>query len=173
MFTKTYEGITLNPIYRLEDQERITHNKTYPGMESNLRGANAGGYIHKVWTIAQECDGKTPAEANEMVKYELLKGTTAASVVLDTATRKGYDPDKAEVKDVADIGVSLATVADVEKLLDGVDLEKFEIDIYAGASNIALLAAVITVCEKKVWPSKNYMALLLSIRLANLLWTAN
>ena len=73
MFTKTYEGITLNPIYRLEDQERITHNKTYPGMESNLRGANAGGYIHKVWTIAQECDGKTPAEANEMVKYELLK----------------------------------------------------------------------------------------------------
>ena len=84
-----------------------------------------------------------------MVKYELLKGTTAASVVLDTATRKGYDPDKAEVKDVADIGVSLATVADVEKLLDGVDLEKFEIDIYAGASNIALLAAVITVCEKK------------------------
>lgn len=58
-----------------------------------------------------------------MVKYELLKGTTAASVVLDTATRKGYDPDKAEVKDVADIGVSLATVADVEKLLDGVDLE--------------------------------------------------
>ncbi|WP_419561939.1 methylmalonyl-CoA mutase family protein [Phascolarctobacterium faecium] len=149
MFTKTYEGITLNPIYRLEDQERITHNKTYPGMASNLRGANAGGYIHKVWTIAQECDGKTPAEANEMVKYELLKGTTAASVVLDTATRKGYDPDKAEVKDVADIGVSLATVADVEKLLDGVDLEKFEIDIYAGASNIALLAAVITVCEKK------------------------
>ncbi len=149
MSTKTYEGITLNPIYRLEDQERITHNKTYPGMESNLRGANAGGYIHKVWTIAQECDGKTPAEANEMVKYELLKGTTAASVVLDTATRKGYDPDKAEVKDVADIGVSLATVADVEKLLDGVDLEKFEIDIYAGASNIALLAAVITVCEKK------------------------
>lgn len=149
MFTKTYEGITLNPIYRLEDQEKITHNKTYPGIESNLRGANAGGYIHKVWTIAQECDGKTPAEANEMVKYELLKGTTAASVVLDTATRKGCDPDKADVKDVADIGVSLATVADVEKLLDGVDLEKFEIDIYAGASNIALLAAVITACEKK------------------------
>ena len=27
-------------------------------------------------------------KANEMVKYELLKGTTAASVVLDTATRK-------------------------------------------------------------------------------------
>ncbi len=149
MFTKTYEGITLNPIYRLEDQENFTHNKTYPGMESNLRGANAGGYIHKVWTIAQECDGKTPTEANEMVKYELLKGTTAASFILDTATRKGLDSNKAEAEDIADIGVSLATAADIEKLLSDVDLEKFEINIYAGASNIALLAAVATACAKK------------------------
>lgn len=149
MFTKTYEGITLNPIYRLEDQEKLTHNKTYPGMESNLRGANAGGYIHKVWTIAQECDAKTPEEANEMVKYELLKGTTAASVVLDTATRKGLDPDKADEKEVCDCGVSLASAADVDKLLDGVDLDKFEIDIYAGASNTALLAAIAAACAKK------------------------
>lgn len=152
MFTKTYEGITLNPIYRMEDQEHITHNKTYPGMESNLRGANAGGYIHKAWTIAQECDAKTPKEANAMVKYELLKGTTAASFVLDTATRKGVDPDKADEKEIADNGVSLATLADVEQLLADVDLEKFEIDIYAGASNIALLAALAVVCEKKNMP---------------------
>lgn len=149
MFTKTYEGITLNPMYRMEDQKGLTHNKTYPGLESNLRGAHAGGYIRKVWTIAQECDGKTPEQANEMVKYELLKGTTAASFVLDTATREGVDADKAKPKDVADIGVSLSTVSDIDKLLDGVDLEKFEIDIYAGASNTALLAAVAASCEKK------------------------
>ena len=149
MFTKTYEGITLNPIYRMEDLEGLTHNKTYPGMESNLRGANASGYIHKPWTIAQECDAKTPSEANEMVKYELLKGSTAASVVLDTATRKGYDVDTANKEEIADIGVSLSTLSDVNKLLDDVDLEKFEIDIYAGASNIALLSAVAVVCEQK------------------------
>ena len=149
MFTKTYEGITLNPIYRMEDLEGLTHNKTYPGMESNLRGANASGYIHKPWTIAQKCDAKTPSEANEMVKYELLKGSTAASVVLDTATRKGYDVDTANKEEIADIGVSLSTLSDVNKLLDDVDLEKFEIDIYAGASNIALLSAVAVVCEQK------------------------
>lgn len=152
MYTKTYEGITLNPMYRLEDQEGLTHNHTYPGMDSNLRGANASGYIKKPWTIAQECDAKTPEEANEMVKYELLKGTTAASVVLDTATREGLDPDKADSSKISDIGVSLATLADVDKLLDGVDLEKFEIDIYAGASNTALLAAVAAICEKKGMP---------------------
>ena len=84
-----------------------------------------------------------------MVKYELLKGSTAASVVLDTATRKGYDVDTANKEEIADIGVSLSTLSDVNKLLDDVDLEKFEIDIYAGASNIALLSAVAVVCEQK------------------------
>ena len=149
MFTKTYEGITLNPIYRMEDLEGLTHNKTYPGMESNLRGANASGYIYKPWTIAQECDAKTPSEANEMVKYELLKGSTAASVVLDTATRKGYDVDTANKEEIADIGVSLSTLSDVNKLLDDVDLEKFEFFFYAGFSIIALLSAVAVVCEQK------------------------
>lgn len=152
MFTKTYEGITLNPIYRIENLEGLTHNKTYPGMESNLRGATASGYIHKPWTIAQECDAKTPTQANEMVKYELLKGSTAVSVVLDTATRKGYDADKANEKEISDIGVSVSTLSDVSKLLEDIDLERFEIDIYAGASNIALLSAIINVCEQKKLP---------------------
>ncbi len=148
MFTKTYEGITLNPIYRLEDQKGLTHNKTYPGMAGNLRGTHAGGYITRIWTIAQECDAKMPEEANEMIRYELKKGSTAVSPVLDSATRKGKDADTAEPAEVCDIGVSLSALSDVESLLRGVDLEKNEINIYAGASNIAMLAAVAAACDR-------------------------
>lgn len=149
MFTDTYEGITLNPIYRLEDQEGLTHNKTYPGCESNLRGANPAGYIHQPWIIAQRVDGKTPKEANEQILYELKKGSTAASVYLDTATRKGLDFDQANKEDVADCGVSLSTLADVDTLLQDVDLASNELDIHCGASNIALLAAIATVYERR------------------------
>ena len=93
MFTKTYEGITLNPIYRLEDQEKITHNKTYPGMESNLRGANAGGYIHKVWTIAPVSythllmgDGLQRAAGEKLQKIlEALTGVLIVGVALGAA----------------------------------------------------------------------------------------
>lgn len=152
MFTKTYEGITFDPIYRMEEQKGLTHNHTYPGLDSNLRGAYAGGYLRKLWTIAQECDAKTPSEANAMIKYELVKGTTAAGNVLDTATRKGIDADKAKAEEIADVGVSLSTLSDIEKMLDGVDLEKFEINLYAGASNVALLAAVAAVCDRKGMP---------------------
>ena len=149
MFTKTYEGITFDPIYRLEEQEGLSHNHTYPGLGSNLRGAHAGGYMRKLWTIVQECDAKTPEELNPMLKFELAKGTTAISFVLDSATRKGLDADKAEAAAVADAGVSLSTLADLETILNDVDLEKYEFSLYAGATCVPLLAAVAAVCEKK------------------------
>ena len=60
MFTKTYEGITLKPIYIMSDTEALTHSKTYPGLESNLRGVHAAGYMSKRWTIAQQSDAMTP-----------------------------------------------------------------------------------------------------------------
>ena len=58
MFTDTYEGITLNPIYRMEDTESLTQCKTYPGQQSELRGVHSAGYLSKLWTIAQKIDGK-------------------------------------------------------------------------------------------------------------------
>ena len=149
MFTKTYEDITLKPIYRMEDTENLTHPLTYPGMASNLRGAKASGYIHKPWEVLLYCDAKTPAEANEVVKYELAKGTTAACFTLDTATRKGYDATDAKSEEIGDTGVSLSTLEDIRQLLNDVDPAKYEIDINAGASNVALLAAVANLCQEK------------------------
>ena len=102
MFTKTYEGITLNPIYLPEDLEKLTHPQTYPAQASNLRGAHASGYISKPWIIAQQCDAKSLAEANAVLKRELLKGTTAVSFVLDTASRKGIDAPEALDVEFAD-----------------------------------------------------------------------
>lgn len=148
MFTKTYEGITLEPIYLMKDTENLTHCKTYPGQESNLRGVHSAGYMSRLWTIAQECDGKTPEETNKILQRELLKGTTAISFTLDTATRKGLDATS-EVAKVGDIGVSLSSLEDLEVILEGVDVSKTELALYAGASNTALLANLAAWAEKK------------------------
>ena len=101
MFTKTYEGITLQPIYTMSDTEKLTHCKTYPGLESNLRGVHAGGYMAKPWTIAQTIDSMTPADAKAVEKRELLKGTTAVSFHLDKATLKGLDAQDASAGEFA------------------------------------------------------------------------
>lgn len=149
MYTKTYEGITLQPMYWLSDQEGLTQNLTYPGRDSNLRGAKASGYIHTPWTIAQRCDGKTIADMHDMLQFELDKGSTAISFTLDSATRKGQDATKAEAKDVADAGVSLSTVEEVEALLKGMDLTTKELDIRTGASSVCWAAALHALCESQ------------------------
>jgi len=149
MYTKTYEGITLKPIYIMADTENLTHCKTYPGLESNLRGVHAGGYMSKPWTIAQQSDSMTPAETNAVEKRELLKGTTAVSFCLDTATLKGLDAQDAPDCEFAKHGVSLSTLSDLETVLEGIELDKHEIALHAGASNVALLGNVAALAEKR------------------------
>lgn len=144
MFTKTYEGITLKPIYLPDDTEQLTHCRTYPGLEDKLRGVHAAGYMSRLWTIAQQSDAAMPAETNAIIKRELTKGATAISFILDKATRQGVDnaPD-------GEKGLSLATLQDLEKVLDGVDLEQTELSLYAGASNAALLGNLAALAEKR------------------------
>ena len=43
LFTKTYEGITLQPIYTKADMEYIQETSTFPGREDYPRGAAAAG----------------------------------------------------------------------------------------------------------------------------------
>jgi len=155
MFTKTYEGITLKPIYIMTDTEKLTHCKTYPGLESNLRGVHAGGYMSKPWTVAQESDSMTPADANAVEKRELLKGTTAVSFRLDKATLKGLDVQDAPDDEFAKQGASLSTLSDLETVLDGIELDKHEIALHAGASNVALLGNVAALAMKRGIGTKN------------------
>ena len=149
MFTKTYEDITLQPIYRLCDLEKLSHCKTYPAQSSRLRGCLAGGYLSKLWTIAQETDGKTPPETNKIQKYELEKGATAIAFTLDTATRKGLDADSAPAGIVADKGVSLSTLKDMETVFQNLDLEKTELALFTGASNLTFLSSLIVLTSKR------------------------
>src|ERR1051326_7353593 len=43
MFTGTYEGITLKPIYRREDVQSLPHVNSFPGFAPFVRGATASG----------------------------------------------------------------------------------------------------------------------------------
>jgi len=123
LFTKTYEGITLEPVYTLAHSESFAQKKSFPGAEDFLRGADAAGYIEKPWCIAQSSDADSPAAANAILKQELAKGTTAISF----APTEGLCPK---------------TAADIKTLLDGIDISKYPFNVYAGASASALLQLI-------------------------------
>lgn len=146
MYTKTYEGITFEPMYFRATTEEILPKNSYPGMGDFLRGATPNGYVNSPWGIAQACDETLPEENNELLKHEVEKGSTIYNVKLDSATRDALDARQAEK--VGDNGVSLTTLEDVEKLLNGLKLDKYPLYIYAGESSAPLTALIIAAIKK-------------------------
>ncbi|GHS92893.1 methylmalonyl-CoA mutase [Synergistales bacterium] len=128
MFTQTYEGIRLEPIYTKESLKNIPEAATLPGESPSLRGSSFSGYVKSPWEIAQVCDAATPSEANEIIKRDLAKGATTITVRLSDATLDASD------KSDGSRGVFISSSKDVARLLDGVDIAQYPFHIFAGAS---------------------------------------
>ncbi|MDO5786591.1 MAG: methylmalonyl-CoA mutase family protein [Phascolarctobacterium sp.] len=138
MYTKNYEDITFDPIYRLKETDSILPTDDYPGMGDYLRGATLNGYVHEPWGVAQACDETLPAENNELLKEEIAKGSTVYHIKLDTATMNGIDAKDAEK--IGDVGVNVTTVEDMSVLLNGLKLDKYPLMIYTGAGAKGIIA---------------------------------
>ena len=135
LFTKTYEGITLEPLYTPAHAEQFAKQLSLPGFEDYLRGIYAGGYLEEAWKIAQNVTG-SPADANALLKQELAKGATAVS----------FDWDEVEIKDADDM------IA----LLDDVCLLEYPLNVYAGAEAKTMLDLLLARAEKKGFADTNY-----------------
>lgn len=146
MYTKTYEGITFEPMYFRNTTEDILPKKSYPGAGDYLRGANVNGYVNNAWGIAQACDETLPEDNNELLKHEIDKGSTIYNVQLDCATQGAVDARNCDHPGKG--GVSLTTLEDVEKLLDGLKLDKYPLYIYAGQSSLPIMALVVAAVKK-------------------------
>ena len=138
MYTKTYEGITFDPMYFRKDTEDILPKESFPGMGDYLRGAQPSGYVGKPWGIAQVCDETLPEENNELLRHEQEKGSTIYHIKLDSASLKAEDVRKAAAP--GDEGVSVTTLDDMHTLLSGLKLDKYPVYLYAGESALPMLS---------------------------------
>ena len=138
MYTKTYEGITFDPMYFRRDTEDILPKDSFPGMDDFLRGAQPSGYLGKPWGIAQVCDETMPAENNELLRHEQEKGSTIYHIKLDSASLKARDVRTAAAP--GDEGVSVTTLDDMHTLLNGLKLDKYPLYLYAGESALPMLS---------------------------------
>ncbi|MCP4675987.1 MAG: methylmalonyl-CoA mutase [Deltaproteobacteria bacterium] len=143
LLTKTYEGITLQPVYNPDDVRDLPHMGGLPGFAPYVRGASAAGQSAEPWKICQEITYATPEEVNEALRHDLERGQTGIRVVLDRAGQSGLDPDKAEAMEIGRDGVSVISVADIAKILQGIDSESFPLHIDAGSSGIPAAALLV------------------------------
>lgn len=149
LMTPTYEGITLRPLYRLEDIRDLPHLGRLPGVGGSARGGRAGGYQETPWAISQELPYGTPEEFNEVARHDLGRGQTELNIPLDLATRAGQDPDTAEVGKVGACGLSLASLDDLDRALAGIDLKTVPLYFRAGSSGLPVAALLFSLARKR------------------------
>ncbi len=136
MNTKTYEGITLKPIYRKEDLENLPHINSLPGNAPYVRGNSKDGYLQEAWKIAQLQDNPDIAELNKEVLAELNRGLNAVNFQLHQSTLKGAKPTVSE-QDTR--GVALSCMEDISILLEGIDLSAVPIFIKSKSAALPMM----------------------------------
>ncbi|MDR1580567.1 MAG: acyl-CoA mutase large subunit family protein, partial [Synergistaceae bacterium] len=119
MYTRTYEGITLEPLYTREMCEALGVGYSLPGEALMLRGASAGGYLGAPFDVAQDVTSGSAAETAALLKHELEHGTTAITF------RAGEG------------GTPVSSPEDAKTIIGGLDVKKFPFHIYTGASGDA------------------------------------
>lgn len=144
----TYEGITLRPWYTRQDAASLAGTDTMPGTPPYLRGARPLGYRQRPWEIAQELPYPTAAEFNAALRHDLERGQTAVVLLADLATRSGRDPDSAPEREVGWRGTSLASLADLERALDGIDLQNTPLHLESGPAALPLTAMLVALVRR-------------------------
>src|SRR6186713_2410907 len=120
----TDSGIEIKEVYEPSDL-KDTPAPEAPGTFPFTRGVQPDMYRGKLWTMRQYAGFSTAEESNKRYHYLLSQGVMGLSVAFDLPTQIGYDSDHALAEgEVGKVGVAIDSLEDMERLFQGIDLEK-------------------------------------------------
>ncbi len=121
-----------------------------PGRYPFTRGPYPTMYRSRLWTMRQIAGFGTGEDTNKRFKYLIAQGQTGISTDFDMPTLMGYDSDHPMSEgEVGREGVAVDTLADMEALFDGIDLEKISVSMTINPTAWILLAMYIVLAEKR------------------------
>jgi len=123
-----------------------------PGRYPFTRGPYPTMYRSRTWTMRQIAGFGTGEDTNKRFKYLIAQGQTGISTDFDMPTLMGYDSDHPMSEgEVGREGVAIDTLADMEALFEGIDLEKISVSMTINPSAWILLAMYIVLAEKRCY----------------------
>ena len=145
---KTVEG---HPLYTPANLQGWNYDRDvgYPGEFPFTRGVQPTMYRGRLWTMRQYAGMGDAEESNKRYKYLLKHGTTGLSVAFDLPTQIGMDSDHPmALGEVGKVGVAIDSVEDMQRLFDGIDLEKISTSMTINATASILLALYVAVARR-------------------------
>lgn len=122
----------------------------FPGDYPFTRGVYPTMYRGRFWTMRQYAGFATAEESNKRYRYLLDHGTTGLSVAFDLPTQMGYDSDQPMAEgEVGKVGVAIDSLADMERLFDGIELQKVSTSMTINSTASILLCMYVAIAKKQ------------------------
>jgi len=121
-----------------------------PGQFPYTRGIYPDMYRGRLWTMRQYAGFGTAEESNQRYRYLLSQGITGLSVAFDLPTQMGMDSDhKLAAGEVGRSGVAICSLADMERLFDGIRLADITTSMTINSTAAILLSFYVLVARSQ------------------------
>ena len=150
-----FTTISGRPVERLYAPDEVadldyTRDIGNPGEYPYVRGIHPSGYRGKLWTMRQFAGFGTPEETNARYKELIAAGGTGLSVAFDLPTLMGRDPDHPlSLGEVGKCGVNITSLADMERLFDGIPLGAITTSMTINSPAPMIFAMYLVVAEQQ------------------------
>ena len=151
----TISGREVQSVYTQDDvsAEDLNGRLAKPGEYPYTRGVHPTMYRGKLWTMRQFAGMGTAAQTNERFKFLLAKGETGLSTAFDNPTLYGWDSDDPISEgEVGKTGVAIDSLADMERLFDGIPLDEVSTSMTINAPAAWVFAMFLANAEKRGIP---------------------
>src|SRR6202049_2532034 len=121
-----------------------------PGQYPFTRGIHPGMYRGRLWTMRQYAGFGSAEESNRRYRFLLSQGITGLSVAFDLPTQMGLDSDDTlAAGEVGRVGVAICSLADMERLFDGIPLENITPSMTINSTAAILLSLYVLVARRQ------------------------
>ncbi|WP_447600278.1 acyl-CoA mutase large subunit family protein [Nitrospira sp. Nam80] len=126
------------------------HDLGEPGSFPYTRGIYPSMYRSRLWTMRQFAGFGSADDTNRRFKYLLKHGQTGLSVAFDLPTLMGLDSDDPRAHgEVGYCGVAISSLADMERLFDGIPLDQVTTSMTINGPAAVIFAMYLVTAAKR------------------------
>jgi methylmalonyl-CoA mutase, N-terminal domain len=146
----TDSDIPVKTYYSEKDTADLNAKLGVPGKPPFTRGPYETMYRGRLWTMRQYSGMGDASQSNKRYRYLLSQGQTGLSVAFDLPTQLGYDSDDPIAEDdVGVVGVAISSLEDMERLFDGIPIDKVSTHLNINATAPVIFAMFLAMAEKR------------------------
>jgi len=149
---ETLSGLPVKPLYTPADLQGFDYEAKLgvPGEYPFTRGVYPTMYRGRLWTMRMFAGFGRPEDTNARFKYLLEQGQTGLSTAFDMPALMGYDADHPRARgEVGKEGVAVSTLADMERLFEGIPLGEVTTSMTINCTASVALAMYLAVADRQ------------------------